>query len=392
MNIIESASTLETHQHLIVITKALFHLKDYSRVKKLNEKLKSVYDKFSFEYATQIINAQKELLELADEKAVFNYQYYTYRIIENSTIRELAKILNNMIYSITPNHDLVYQFYYSNLSDESPASLLESIKFENLHWARLLWHTKDNPDTVKIAETALNLSPQSQNAEYLYYLTTIAPCPIDLSSIPPSNFSLALSYNISKLSPNPTPSHPSYPSIIQFSDLPTEAIMKTIVKLVELNNLKQIKPAIELIGFIPATHPKFSSSLIKDLIKALSELNPSLINVRSVKVHLMKAAKEFSPEDLKKISKFLIYLPKNIIHEFTESFNIKGKLYRYDDEENIAKCKEFVEKLRAGKLSKNIVHELKVIDFFDFGCKEFILGILNEEGFKDDDNRQHLAR
>lgn len=387
MNIIELSSSLKPHQHLYVITNVIYHLKDYSLLKDLVVNLETASEDFSVKYANDIIDAQKKILDFAEEEGIYHYQFFSFKTLENNFIKTVSKILNEMIYSVNPNHDMVYKYYFSILSDElPPPGLLESIKPDNLHWARLLWHTRDSVQSQNLAKVALSQSPQSQNAEYLYYLTSIAPSNINLSSIPPSNFSLALSYNLSKQSPIANTSLPTHPSIIQFNHLPTEATMKTIIKLVELNDLKQIKSAIEFIGFIPDNHPKFSSSLIKDLIKALSEVNPSLINAQSIKVHLMKAAKEISPEDLKQISKFLIYLPKNIIHEFMESFNVKGKLFRYDDEENILKCKEFVEKFRGGELGKNLVHELKVVDFFDFACKEFILGIFEQEGFQDDEN------
>ena len=312
-NIVISSSQLDTHQHLTIISKLIHHLKDYTVLDSLIEKLKDEEDDFKVRYFNDIIKAQKEFLEFSQELPIFQYQFYSFKVLENELIKTVAKMLNDMIYKVNPYHDLVYQYYYSLLSDgPTPPELLETIKPGNIYWAKLLWHKKDTTNCSKIAESALKLSAKINNPEYLYYLTSIFPVPLNLSSLPESDFSLALSYNISN-SPSPTqiisepqsqashPSHPSHPSIIQFTNLPTEATMKTIIKLIELNEQKHIKAAIEFISFIPDNHPKFSSKLIKDLFKALAEINPSLIRAQSIKVHLMKAAQEFSSEDVSDI-------------------------------------------------------------------------------------------
>ena len=394
-NIIQLCSALKTHQHLTIISKLIHHLKDFNVLDILINCLKAEENDFKVKYFNDIIKAQKEFLDFAWEGPIYQYQFTSHKILENNLIKTVAKMLNDMIYQVNPNHDMVYQYYSSILGDDlPPTDLLETIKPGSPHWARLLWHTKDTVNCSKIAESALKLTPLANDPEYLFYLTSIFPLHLDISSLPESDFSLALAYNVFNSTPPPEtnskpqshPSRPRYPSIIQFTNLPTEAAMKTIIKLIELNDLKHIKTAIEFTSFIPETHPKFSSKLIKDFFQALAEINPSLIRAQSLKVHLMKAAKEFSSEDLKQISRFLIYLPKHIINEFMQNFNIKGKLLTYDDKENLEKSKDFMRRFKEGRLSQNLVHELKVVDFLDYACRDFIIQVLDQEGFTDYDN------
>ena len=87
-----------------------------------------------------IIELQETLLDSSKESSIFNYQFNSYKFIENIESIKLGQALNTIIMKYSQNHKIVYQYYNSILATEAPP--LQVIKEIQLNDENLLEYCK----------------------------------------------------------------------------------------------------------------------------------------------------------------------------------------------------------------------------------------------------------
>lgn len=375
-SIFQVSPFLSIDKQLKVLIGLIHHLKDFSLLEPYIERFEHTDLSSTTVNQSLLEKLLSEIFLFSEEIPIFQYQFTSYKIVEHDQLKRLTKALKNVLVQIDSASPLLYKYFNSNLSDEQPPEdFINTVKYNNKEWAKLLWRMKDLYNLKDAALLGLrNIDYSEIDPEYLYYLSSVAVADIDLSKVPESDYSLAIMYNVKRLPQK-------YQKKVNFINLVTEAQVKTIIMLQRLNEYSQINKATEFLGFMPMAHPDIPTFVLQDLIKSLSSLNKSYINYYAVSCLINKSTKILTNEDFLTLDRFFYGNAKSIHPELEEKMSLIKVEDVYDREKFLNDCRTLMDQVKNGQSGKDQAYELKKLFDMKFLFKQNILDVIKNERF-----------
>lgn len=273
---------------------------------------------------------------MIEEGPIYSYQFNSYKIIDKPMLGLISESFNKFIEKIHPKHDVVYKYFTSHLAKILPGEDLvsEVPEVECVDsWGKMLWQVKDemriSPEIVKIGIEMVLKSP-TPNMETLYYLTSIIgkDSGVPVNKVAKGNFYLPILYNLQE-KPNLTISELS--SNLMYSQIPSEALVKTIIMLQKSKSTSSLKYATPFLSYFETKSPSPSENLVRELLHSLHEANTPFLHFQAISAFFEKYYNNLGSEDHQ-----LLF---NILEDYWEytSSNLKLKLQQAIDMKEINK-------------------------------------------------------